>query len=95
MSGGVGESVLFSSIGAGSTAAFKLKGGKYAVNSMATWGGGNSQLQTLAADASTWLNVGSSVTANGVATFDLPPGQYRFTVTTATAAYIVISSIPY
>lgn len=95
MSGGVGESTIFSNIGAGSTAAFKLKGGKYGLTIIATFGGGNVQLQTLAADNSTWVNVGSSVTAAGFSTLDLPPGQYRFTVTTSTAVYISLSSIPY
>ncbi len=32
----------------------------------ATFGGGNLQLQTLAADGATWLNVGASITAAGL-----------------------------
>jgi hypothetical protein len=49
----------------------------------ATFGGGNLQLQTLSLDGSTWINVGSSVTAAGLTTYDLPPGQDCIAVTTA------------
>lgn len=87
------ESHQFANISA-TTSAFGLYGGKYGLTAAATWGGGNVQLQTLADDSSTWLNVGSSITANGFTTFDLPPGQYRFAVTTATAVYLAISTIP-
>lgn len=88
------EAKAFSNIAA-TTAAFALKGGKYMGTYSATFGGGNIQLQTLAYDLATWLNVGSSVTAAGVATYDLSPGQYRFAITTATAVYINIANVPY
>ena len=94
MSGGVGEGFSFSNSSA-TTGAIRLKGGKYGLLVTATFSGGNIQLQTLSNDGSTWVNVGSSVTANNFSTLDLPPGQYRFAVTTATAVYIVISAIPY
>jgi hypothetical protein len=78
-----------------STAAFRLSGGRYQVSAVATWGGGNVHLQTLAADGSTWLDVGSSTnfTANGLVVVDLSSGQYRFSVTTATAVYVSISAM--
>lgn len=89
------QAVSFSNIGAGNTAAFALKGGKYGFSAAATWGGGNVQLQALAGDGSTWINVGSAlVVATPYQVFDLPPGQYRISVTTATAVYVVIDSIP-
>ena len=87
------ESHQFSNISA-TTAAFGLYGGKYALTAAATWGGGNAQLQSLATDGSTWLNVGSSITANGLSTYDLPPGQYRIAITTATAAYLALTTVP-
>lgn len=59
--------------------------GMFAV--VATFGGGNVQLQYLGPDESTWLNVGAAITANGLATFELPPGRIRAAVTTATAVY--------
>jgi hypothetical protein len=86
------ESRQFSNISA-TTAAFALLGGKYGLDISATFGGGNLQLQTLSVDGSTWINVGSSITANGVSTYDLVPGQYRIAVTTATAVYAALARI--
>jgi hypothetical protein len=87
------ESHQFSNIAA-TTGAFGLFGGKYELAAAATWGGGNVQLEALAGDASTWLNVGSAITTNGVTVFDLAPGQYRLAVTTATSAYLALTTIP-
>ena len=86
------ESRQFSNISA-TTAAFALLGGKYGLDISATFGGGNLQLQTLSVDGSTWINVGSSITANGVSTYDLVPGQDRIAVTTATAVYAALARI--
>ncbi len=85
----------FSNISA-TTAAFLLYGGKYAMTVHATWGGGNVHLQILLPDGSTYLDVGSSTnfTADGFAVVDLPPGSYKFTVTTATAVYVSVTRIP-
>lgn len=82
---------------AAATAAFRLKGGKYGVGAMATFGGGSVSLEFLQADGSTWTAVGTSTTftAAGYAAVDLPPGQYRINVTTATAAYATVTGIPY
>jgi microcystin-dependent protein len=86
------ESKQFSNISA-TTAAFSLLGGKYGLDVSATFGGGNVQLQTLSLDGSTWVSVGSSITTAGLTTFDLPPGQYRLAVTTATAVYAALTTI--
>ena len=76
------------------TAAFSLVGGgKYGFGVSATFGGGNMQLQTLSLDGSTWIKVGSSITAAGLSTFDLPPGQYRIGIRTATAVYAALTKI--
>jgi hypothetical protein len=87
------ESHSFGNISA-TTGAFTLYGGEYGLTASATWSGGNIQLETLAGDGSTWINVGSSITANGFSTYDLPPGQYRIAVTTATAVYAALTTIP-
>jgi hypothetical protein len=78
----------------GNTTAAKLKGEKYAVLVNATFGGGNLQLQALALDGTSWINVGSTITAAGLTNFDLPPGQYRFAITTATAVYAAVTGVP-
>jgi hypothetical protein len=54
---------------------------------------GNAQVEALSIDGSTWLNVGSSVTANGTSTYDLPAGQYRIGISSATAVYAALTKI--
>ena len=85
----------FSNISA-TTAAFSLLGGKYGVAGVATFGGGSVKLQTLGPDGTTWLSVGTAtdLAAAGYAVIDLPAGQYRFTIATATAVYASIWRIP-
>ena len=69
-------------------AAFTLLGGKYGLDISGTWSSGNAQVETLSIDGSTWLNVGSSVSANGVSVLELPAGQYRVAVSgSASAVY--------
>lgn len=89
------ESKSFSNISA-STAAFALLGGKYAIAALATFGGGSVKLQALGPDGSTYLSLSSAsdFTAAGGAVVDLPPGQYRFTIATATAVYTSVTRIP-
>lgn len=89
------QRVGFSNISA-TTDAFQLKGGKYSVSVIATWGGGSVKLQQLGPDSSTYMSVASATdfTANGLATVDLPPGQYKFVVATASAIYASACSVP-
>jgi len=89
----VAESKPFNNISA-TTAAFTLKGGKYAVTVVATFGGGSVTLQGLALDGTTFVTVLAAFTANGFASVDLPPGQYRLTVATATAIFASVTSVP-
>ena len=77
------------------TAQFFLRGGKFVLDAHATWGGGSIQLTKLAADGVTYVNVGSPLTADGTATFDLPPGDYKVAVTTATGVYVSLTRVPY
>jgi hypothetical protein len=79
-----------------SPASFPLIGGNYGVDCIATFGGGSVDLQKVAGDGATLVDVGTATkfTANGYATQQLPPGNYKVTVTTATAVYVDISLIP-
>ena len=87
------ESHEFSNLAA-TTLQFPILGGKYSFDASGTWGSGNAQVELLGPDGSTWLNVGSSVTANGVQTLDLPAGQYRIAISSgATAVYAVLTKI--
>jgi hypothetical protein len=85
----------FSNIAA-TTAAFALKGGSYLIAAVATFGGGNVELQALGPDQSTWLSLPTALklSAAGTIAGNLPPGQYRFTITTATAVYCSVAGVP-
>jgi hypothetical protein len=62
-------------------------GGKGVFMVEATWGGGTVKLQIIN-PIGTWIDVPSaSFTANGIFNFDLPPGQIRANIVTATAVY--------
>jgi hypothetical protein len=89
------ESVQFSNIAA-TPAVFFLRGGNYALSTKATSYGTKLQLELLALDGTTWLNVGSNVTADGVITTftNLPPGQYRFELASVTGLYLALTRIP-
>ena len=63
------------------------KGGKHYFMAEATFGGGTVKLQ-MQTPHGTWVDVPSgSLTAAGALALDLPPGQYRGNVATATAVY--------
>jgi hypothetical protein len=79
------------------TTKFKLAGGTYLLSGVATWGGGNIEVQKLGPDGSTLLSLPTpmKLSANGVtAPASLPAGQYQLTVTTATAVYAELSRVP-
>jgi hypothetical protein len=80
------DNQAFSNISA-TTAAFTLRGGLYGITVTATFSGGN-------ADGSTYVTAATAITAAGYSTAYLPPGTYKFAITTATAVYIDITSIP-
>lgn len=85
----------FSNIAA-TTGAFSLNGGYYVVAVVATFGGGNVELQALGPDASTWLSAPTALklSAAGMIAGYLPPGLYRFTIATATAVYCSVADVP-
>lgn len=78
------------------TAAFQLRGGKYGAAAVAAFGGGSVKLQALGPDGSTYVSVSSATdfSAAGYGVIDLPPGQYRWTIATATAVYASVYRIP-
>lgn len=75
-------------------AVFGLNGGVYQVTAIATWGGGNVELFQLGADQSTWLSVTDPITENGGDTIYLPPGNFRWSITTATGVTLCVSRVP-
>jgi len=87
------QSAQFSNIAAGSTAAFSLKGGQYAVLTKST-GSGTIDLKLLAFDGRTWMPIIPQITATtGFANSYLPPGQYQVVISGFTANYVSITSI--
>ncbi len=77
------------------TGQFYLEGGEYGAVYMASWGsGGSVTLQILGPDGSTWIAVTAAWLANGTAVLALPPGNYRFAITTATGVYVNLARIP-
>lgn len=91
---GYGKGTRFSNT-SGNTGGFDLAAGKYAIQAVATFGGGSVKLQRLSVDGTTYVSVSSSTdfAAAGYATVDLPDGTYRFTVATATAVYAEVVPI--
>ena len=89
------DSQAFSNISA-TTAAFALNGGLYGVDCTATFGGGSVKLQKVLGDGSSLASVSSSTdfSAAGFATVNLPSGNYKFVVATASAIYAEIARIP-
>jgi hypothetical protein len=63
-------------------------GGKGYFTAEATWGGGTVKLQFKTLNSTTWIDVTNiSLTANGGVAFELPAGEIRANVATATAVY--------
>ena len=76
------------------TAVFSLIGGKYGLDINGTFSSGSTQVQALSIDGSTWLNCGSSTSANGVSVLELPAGQYRMAVSgSVSAVYFSLTKI--
>ena len=88
------DSVRFANIGPGNTAAFRLKGGRYNVLSKSS-GAGTIDVTMLGADGTTFVKVITTIaTTTGVATIDLPPGQFRVEIGGFTANFVSITGVP-
>lgn len=79
---------------AATTAAFRLAGGLYGMDVVATFGGGSVTLQKQAADGTTYVTAATAVTAAGYSTAYLPSGLYKLAIATATGVYVKIDRIP-
>jgi hypothetical protein len=93
VSSDITESIKFFNVSA-TTPTFQLKGGRYSLIVSGTFGGGNVQLQTLSADGTTWVGLGTSITSATNQSYDLPPASYRLAIVTATAVYASLTSVP-
>ena len=88
------DSVIFSSIGTGTTAPFNLRGGSYWIETKST-GTGTIDLKKLGPDGTTYTARITQITATaGQQTISLPPGTYEWVVATFTANYLEITRIP-
>jgi hypothetical protein len=72
-----------------------IKGGVYVLDAVATWGGGSLTLTRRGPNGSTYLTAATALTADGTSgAITLPPGEYRFTIATATAVYASLVRVP-
>jgi hypothetical protein len=89
----VTQSVKFTSLGIGNTAAFTLKGGRYLVISN-SGGASTFDLAALGADGTTFVKVMTTITTSGFQVVDLSPGQYQVQIGAAGTANISIDLVP-
>jgi len=79
-------------------ASFVWPGGRGCFAVVGTLGGATVSLQALGPDSATWVDVGTttSLTAAGIAAFDLPAGSIRANVTSGTpsALYANAARVP-
>lgn len=85
----------FANTAPGTSAAFELRGGTYAVDFAGT-GTGTVDMKRLGPDGVTFIPCGlTQITATtGQQTLDLPPGQYEVIIATFTANYVTICRVP-
>lgn len=90
-----GKAVSWSNIAASKQFSLEI-GGYYELAGVATWGGGNIEVQALGPDGTTYLSAATAtkLTANGRIQAYLPPGSYQLTVTTASAIYASLTRMP-
>lgn len=81
-------------LGSSSSAKFVLEGGGYCLTASATFGGGSVAIWMVGPDGSTLIATALSLSANGSIEGPLPAGTYQIVVTTATAVYASLQSIP-
>lgn len=76
----------------------ELKGGRYGVLCQATFGGGSVKLQVQLPDGATYVSVAAATdftaASTSMVTVDLPPGQYKATIVTATGVKLVVARVP-
>jgi len=72
---------------------FALRGGKYAVVSVAT-AYGTTKFQIMGPDGSTYVDI-ATLSANGISVYDLPPGTYKIASSGATGLNVSVVAVPY
>lgn len=87
------EGFNFTSASNANSQTFLLKGGKYAINVLAS-SYGTVDLKILGPDGSTQVAVITQLSANKFQVVDLPPGQYQFINGTVTSISESIVRIP-
>lgn len=89
------KTTLLANAGTGNGNSAEFPGGRCALILMGTLGTTN-KLQALGQDGNTWIDV-ASLSAAGVTNYDLPRGQYRFSVSGGTPAgiYADLVTVPY
>jgi hypothetical protein len=85
------DAQLFSNIST-QTAAFRLKGGQYGVGIQANFGGQSIAFQILGPDGTNYVSI-CTATAASFQIINIPAGQFRFTVGTATSVYASVTGI--
>lgn len=82
-------------LGSSSSGKFTLQGGFYVLDAVATMGGGSVTVQRVGPDGSTLISTALTltVTATTIQGY-LSAGQYQITVTTATAVFASLQSVP-
>lgn len=88
-----GESYKQSNVGPGTYGPIFLTGGKYQFTLNCT-GTPSAVLNKLGPDGVTYLPVGAALVLAGIATYDLPPGQYQVVISTSTANYFEVTRVP-
>ena len=68
--------------------AFVLQGGKYWFGAVGNFSSGTFTLQKQGPDGTTWMSVGTALTASGGNVSDYPPGTYQVAVTGSTTASV-------
>lgn len=79
--------VLASNATTGNGTAYYWPGGRGLFMAEATWGGGTAKLQFTTPNGTYVDYPSGSLSANGGILFELPPGQIRVVIATATACY--------
>lgn len=84
-----GQRITFAeNAAAGTSSAFNWLGGQGVFIAEGTFGGGSAKLQFQSPN-STWIDYPSgSLSANGLISFTLPPGQVRAVTATGSAFYV-------
>lgn len=79
--------------GAGNLSDFSFDGGKAMFMGRGTWGGGNIKLQVKMVDGNYADVNGSTLDADEAVFLELPRGEYRGVITTASAVFAYLASI--